>query len=107
MRRIMSQLLSNGDVVIEGEAQGADTMARQIAYGMQLAVHAWPAQWYKYGRAAGPIRNGQMLAESPDLVLAFHDNIGSSKGTKDMIARAKKAGVPVRLFTSKGEVTEA
>ena len=37
-----------------------------------------------------------MLDEGkPDTVVYFHDNIERSKGTKDMVSRAKKAGLPV------------
>lgn len=44
--------------------------------------------------AAGPRRNQQMLDEGkPLLVLAFHDDIKSSRGTKDMVSRAKRAGI--------------
>jgi hypothetical protein len=34
----------------------------------------------------------------PDIVLAFHANISQSKGTKDMVERAKKAGIPSRTI---------
>ena len=46
------------------------------------------------GGAAGAIRNGQMLTEGkPDLVVAFHGNISISKGTKNMVEQATKAGI--------------
>ena len=89
-----------GDIVIEGEARGADSVARNIALSLGLEVLRFPAQWNTHGRAAGPIRNIQMLKEGkPDLVLAFHDDIAESKGTKHMIQIAQKAGVEVRLVT--------
>ena len=94
-----------GDVVIEGEARGADSIARNIALSLGLEVERYPAEWDKYARPgrknpAGPIRNIQMLKEGkPDLVLAFHDNIAKSTGTKHMIEIAKKAGVEGRLVT--------
>ena len=88
------------DIVIEGEARGADLMARTAAYSLGIEVIAFSAQWDKYGRAAGPIRNQQMLTEGrPDMVLAFHDSITSSKGTANMIRIAKLAGVPVKLVS--------
>jgi hypothetical protein len=40
----------------------------------------------------------------PDEVWAFHNRILESKGTRDMIKKALKKGLPVHLFTSKGEV---
>ncbi len=81
-------------VIIEGEAKGADIMARRIAKRLGLEVVPFHANWGKYGKAAGPIRNQQMLDEGkPDLVLAYP--MPDSVGTQDMIARARKAGIPV------------
>lgn len=88
------------DVVIEGEARGADSMARDAAEYFGIPVERYPAQWNTYGRAAGPIRNKQMLDEGkPDLVVAFHNNIEASKGTKNMVEQAKKRGIPVKVIT--------
>lgn len=93
------------DVIIEGEARGADKMARSIAEAAGLEVLRFPADWEKYGRAAGPIRNSQMLSEGkPEAVWAFHNDIISSKGTRDMVKKSLKKGLPVRLFTNRGEI---
>ena len=83
--------------VIEGEARGADTMGRIAATELGMEVIPVPAQWDKYGRSAGPIRNQEMLKLGPDLVLAFHKNISESKGTAHMLKIAEKAGVVTRL----------
>ncbi len=89
-------------VVIEGDCRGADQMAGAIAEMMGMEVKKFPADWDKYHKGAGPIRNQQMLDEGkPDIVLAFHSNIGESKGTMDMIRRANKAGLVVTLYPSK------
>ncbi len=80
--------------IIEGEAKGADFLARvwAIYYGHPFV--AFPADWNKYGKGAGPIRNKQMLDEGkPDKVLAFLKK--GSVGTANMIKQAKDAGVPV------------
>jgi hypothetical protein len=88
------------DVVIEGEANGADSLARQVAEELGIEVKPHRAKWEIYDRAAGPIRNQEMLdEEKPDLVLAFHHDLENSKGTKDMVQRARKAGVPVQIIT--------
>ena len=85
----------NGVEVIEGEARGADTIARAVAEELELKVHRFPANWSKYGRSAGPIRNHQMLVEGkPNLVLAFHKDLLSSKGTKNMVIQAENARIP-------------
>lgn len=86
------------DTIIEGEARGADSIARNEAEKAGMMVLKFPAQWDKYHKSAGPIRNKQMLDEGkPNLVVAFHSNIQNSKGTKNMIEQAKKAGVEVIL----------
>ena len=79
--------------VIEGEATGADTLAREWADLRWVPVLKFPADWNKHGKAAGPIRNKQMLDEGrPDLVVAFP----GGRGTANMIEQAERAGVPVR-----------
>jgi len=95
MVSIMSNL-SPSATIIEGGAKGADTMAREIAEAWGWKVIEFPADWATYGKAAGPIRNKQMLVEGkPDLVLAFYSAKEKSKGTKNMVEQAKKAGVRV------------
>lgn len=82
--------------IIHGNARGADQLAREIAAVAEHdpIVESFPAHWHTYGRAAGPIRNQRMLDAGADLVVAFSD-IPITKGTQDMVDRAKKAGVPV------------
>lgn len=83
-------------IIIAGGARGADTIAEEEAEVIGLTVHVFPAEWDKYGRAAGPIRNQQMLDEGlPDLVVYFHPNLSASRGTADMCRRARKRNIPV------------
>jgi len=93
--------LSRDTLIIEGEGRGADRIARDLAILLGFNILPFPADWKRYGKAAGPIRNQQMLDEGkPDLVVAFHNNLSKSKGTKDMVNRAKKAGIPVQVIRS-------
>src|SRR5689334_23019946 len=62
--------------LIHGAARGADSLAAKWSEDTGLAacgeVLAFPADWEKHGRSAGPIRNQQMLDEGrPDMVIAF------------------------------------
>ena len=83
--------------IIEGEARGADTLSRLYGERRGIPVLRFPADWNKYGNAAGPIRNKQMLTEGkPDLVVAFLSK--DSKGTKDMIKQAKDYGTKVEVI---------
>jgi hypothetical protein len=93
-------------IVVHGDCRGADRIGASVAEELFTKKPlAYPAQWDKYGKAAGPKRNQQMLDENPDIrvVLAFHNNIKESKGTKDMIRRASKVpGIIVSLITERG-----
>ena len=92
--------LSEEITIIEGEAKGADTIAKHFANKMGCKVKGYPADWNTYGRSAGPIRNQKMLDDNPDihLVLAFTDDIDASIGTSDMVARSIKKGIKVILY---------
>jgi hypothetical protein len=81
--------------VVEGEARGADRLAREAAEQLGLPVEPHPAHWDLYGRAAGPIRNQEMLDSGIDLVVAFHSDLERSKGTRHMVTIAEKRGVDV------------
>jgi hypothetical protein len=89
-----------GTTIIHGAARGADTIAATIGTRLGLEVQAYPAHWESFGRAAGPIRNRWMLDSKPDLVLAFHRNLDSGKGTKNTVGMAEKRGIEVRVFGS-------
>jgi hypothetical protein len=93
-------------LVIEGGAKGADAMglrwAKEAKSAGRIVDHiSVPADWKNYGRAAGPIRNAEMLDLVTDggssMVVAFHLNIDESKGTKNMVGQAEYLGVPVML----------
>ncbi|MDE1874438.1 MAG: DUF2493 domain-containing protein [Candidatus Micrarchaeota archaeon] len=78
--------------IVAGGATGADTIAENWARDRGVPCKVYPANWALHKKAAGPIRNAQMLKEGkPDLVLAFAGGVG----TADMIAKAKKAKVHV------------
>lgn len=90
-------------VVIEGGAPGADALSLEAAEAFDVCVQSFPAEWEKYGKAAGPIRNTQMLNEGkPELVIAFHDDLQNSKGTRNMVQQAEKRKIPVKVYNSKG-----
>ena len=91
--------------IIEGQCRGADKIGGEWAEMMKKrgVIHdPVPAQWDRYGRGAGPKRNQEMLDRNPDLVVAFHDAITESRGTKDMVGRAEKAGVKTWLIHHDG-----
>lgn len=85
--------------IIEGEARGADILARNIGERLGIPVDRVPADWEKFGKAAGPIRNWKMLNKNPDEVWAFHDNLGSSKGTADMVKKSVRYKIKTLHFS--------
>lgn len=89
-------LLTLGHItIIHGNARGADSCADVWAKSRKIDILSYPADWGKYGKAAGFIRNKQMLDEGkPDLIIAFP----GGKGTDMMCDIASKAGVPIRRY---------
>ncbi len=81
--------------VVEGGAAGADCIGKNAAYNLGCSIETFRADWTKHGKAAGHIRNDEMARAGAALCLAFWD--GKSKGTLDMIGRATRFGIPVRV----------
>jgi len=80
------------DRIIHGGCKGADSAADAWAKSEGIPVIACPADWKKHGKAAGPIRNRQMIEiHNPDYVVA----LPGGKGTADMISQAESHGIPV------------
>ena len=72
-------------------AIGADRMADDWARDHKVRVIPCPADWDTHGKAAGPLRNKQMLTYKPELVIAF----GRGRGTDGMVRLAEAGGIPV------------
>lgn len=83
--------------IIHGAARGADRIAADCARSLGLAVTAFPADWDRYGKRAGFLRNLQMLDQAPDLVIAFQWN--GSRGTQHTIDEARRRGIDVEVYT--------
>jgi hypothetical protein len=87
-------------LLVQGGARGVDDIAKFLADSYGIPWKTEKADWNKHKLAAGPIRNQKMLDKyDPDVVLAFHKDLASSKGTKDMVDRARKHGCIVKVFT--------
>lgn len=92
--KVLDKLHSENEItlIIHGNARGADVLAGAWARKNSVGCQSFPADWGKHGKAAGPIRNQEMLdASTPDLVIAFP----GARGTADMKNRAQKAGVKI------------
>jgi ribA/ribD-fused uncharacterized protein len=83
------------DTEICGMARGADLIGRAWAKELGIPVEEYHADWKRYGRAAGPIRNQRMADEGkPDCVLALPGN----SGTASMVEIARKAGIKTIVY---------
>ena len=82
-------------VIISGCARGADTLGLRYASENTFDVEEYPADWDKYGKKAGYLRNVEM-AENANALIAFWD--GKSKGTKHMIDIATERNLPIRVI---------
>jgi len=78
--------------IIHGDAGGVDQLSGRWALQNRIQQELYPADWGKYGKAVGPLRNQLMLdIATPDLVVAFP----GGRGTADMVKRAIKSGVEI------------
>lgn len=84
--------------IVSGHAKGTDKLGEQYGLLNQIPVKVFPADWDKYGKAAGPMRNRKM-ADYADAAIIVWD--GVSKGTKHMIyemnIRGKKCHIYMHL----------
>ena len=93
--------LANGELgeravsIVSGMARGADALAAQFARDNNIKLYEFPADWDKYGKRAGYLRNAEM-ADFADGLLAFWD--GESRGTKHMIETMQNLRKPVRII---------
>lgn len=88
--------------IISGGCKGADELGERYAEYFGYELKRFPADWYKYGKAAGPIRNAEMakyaVADgSYGVLFAFWDC--KSKGTENMIETAEKYGLEVHIIS--------
>jgi len=87
-----------GLTILHGACRtGADWIADEWCREFNVTTERFPANWRKYGKGAGPMRNRAMLDTHPDLVLAFRAD-GPSPGTDDMIREAQRRRIPVKVI---------
>lgn len=79
--------------LVHGAAPGADTLADGVARERGWTVHEYPADWSRYGRDAGPIRNAHMVSLGADTCIGFP--LPDSRGTWDCMSKADGASIPV------------
>jgi hypothetical protein len=81
-------------IIISGGAVGADQMGERYAASKGYKCQRFPADWKKYGKAAGPIRNKQMVDIS-DAAAIFWNKV--SPGTRNTLNLCKDKQIPLLL----------
>ena len=89
--KVLDCFHKDGLVIIQGGARGADSFARRWAEDHEVEYREFKADWNRYGKAAGPKRNTEMLGEDPYAVVAFP----GGSGTANMVKQARARGVLV------------
>lgn len=93
--RIIESLNIEINRIVSGGALGTDTMAKQFAIENNLEIIEFLPDWKKFGRAAGPIRNTDIIKNS-DIIIAFYHE--GSKGTLDSIKEAQKMNKELHII---------
>ena len=78
-----------------GPYLGGDWHAHHFALSRGWTIEEYPADWDRYGKAAGGIRNQTRVNLQPLADVLVAAPLGPSPGTRDCIRRAKAAGIPV------------
>ena len=87
-----------GMVIVVGDCKsGADRFAREFRSNPPPEVHR--ANWRMFKRAAGPLRNKEMVESNIDICLAFFKSDSANIGTQNCVNLAKAKGIPVVEFT--------
>lgn len=88
--------------LIHGGGTGVDSLVDLIVEKTfpQLGIERYPADWDQFGKAAGPIRNQQMVAMGADYTLAFPlmGAPAGKGGTWDTIHRSVGAGIVTYIY---------
>lgn len=91
-RQVLARHVYGASTIVSGAALGVDSLAARLARTLDVALVEYPADWKTHGKAAGMLRNTQIVALA-DRVVALPCQC--SRGTYDTIHKARKAGVPV------------
>lgn len=106
LKRVLDKLLKpylgKGLVLLSGGASGADKLGERWAFENLVAYRVYHPAWAKCGKAAGMLRNQEMVDDA-DACVAFWD--GRSKGTADTIRRAKAAKLKLKVIQYTPEET--
>lgn len=87
-----------GVTLVHGAAQGVDRICARIGAGWGWTIEPHPAQWTTHGKAAGPLRNMEMVDLGADVLLAFPVLHEANKGTLHCTDYARRKGMRIYEF---------
>lgn len=98
--KILSRKVNEGEeiVIVSGTARGADTLGEKYAEERGYKIERYPANWDKYGKKAGYLRNKKM-AEVSNACIVFLSSKAENKGSKMMISIATEEKLLIRVIT--------
>jgi hypothetical protein len=74
------------DEIVSGGATGIDATAKEMAPAYQVKYKEFAADWDRYGRKAGPLRNKKMAVYGDALLLVWDgESPGSASMKKEML----------------------
>jgi hypothetical protein len=88
-------------LIVHGAASGVDSAFAEAARMAGVTTEPHPADWSR-GKKAGPERNVEMIRAGCAFVVACHKNLGRSRGTRNAVELALRAGIPVYLIADNG-----
>jgi hypothetical protein len=99
IEKVLRALHPDSTLIHGGCPTGADQIANELAEDIGLKIHIFHADWRTWGKAAGFIRNREMIEKGqPDRVVAFQKSM--SRGTQSTIDIARERGIPVEVLRS-------
>jgi predicted Rossmann-fold nucleotide-binding protein len=115
-QRVAAELLARSGgrsvhLLLHGGAPGADAAIARAAHQLDWPALALPAAWERHGRAAGPIRNRELLelavaealahaspvVSTSVLVLAFPGGFGTASLVRQARRMASRSPVPLAV----------
>ena len=87
--------------LIVGDAAGVDEFCRAWAKYRCIPHEIFEANWTKYGRSAGPLRNKAMRDSGIELLIAFEGGIG----TKNMVQLCKEKKIRILTPPNRSMIT--
>lgn len=79
------------EAIVSGAAKGADSLGAKFAHDNEIPLMEFPAEWKKYGKRAGFIRNHDIIKNCTHCI-AFWD--GESHGTQHSISLCQEQNKP-------------